>query len=211
MRTLLVCIVAIGLFACAKPFNYYEDINSVVQIKEIIMGSHGTGFYIGDGYIVTAKHVVPLDIEYYYVDKNDDTLHNLEVVFRSETIDFAVVRTRHKHTLTPVVFAEKPARVGDFVHSIGFPVIMKWTYSCGYVTGTNISFELKYDERIKTEFAQDLMSTNIPIDRGMSGGPIFNQNSEVVGMVNAMLSSGSFGWGLSLDAIKQGMKEWRDE
>lgn len=207
MRTLFVCLFAIGIFACAKPvFNYNTHINSVVKITENTMGSHGTGFYIGDNLIVTAKHVVKLNVPYYYVDRDDNTLHNIEIVYTSETLDIAILRTRHQHNLQPVVFAQDDVQIGDFIHSMGFPLILEWVYSCGYVSGVDITFAR---EQAAIVFAGNYFSTNMPIDRGMSGGPVFNKQGELVGMLNAMLTSGSFAWGMSLSSIQKTITEYK--
>jgi len=208
MKTVLVCLLTIMVVACSQ-FNYDKNIQSVVQIKEPTTKSHGTGFYIGENLIITAKHVVSADAQYYCIDNQNNT-YEAQVVFRSETLDVAILSIKEGHNLVPVTFAEQIC-VGEVIHSIGFPLILEWTYSCGYVSGVNISFNKEWRARVKDEFIGNYFSTNMPVERGMSGGAVFNKQGKVIGMVNAMLTSGSFAWGMSLDTIKEALAQYKEK
>lgn len=221
MKTLLIAILAIVLVSCAKApppekFSYNEDINSIVQI--VTDFTHGTGFYLGDGLIMTAGHVVPERLivgylvnespVYYYIEKGDDTRKNLEVVWRSEFLDVAICRTRHDHNLVPVKFAEENAKVGDKIHSIGFPSVLSWTYSFGYVMSEKIEWTVNYREHYKKIFHGDYFAVCLAGSGGSSGSPIFSEAGTVVGIYNAKLKDGIVGWGLNLTSLKMALAEW---
>ena len=206
MKTIICIIFSIVIVGCAKApeFNYNNDINSVVVICDQF-GGHGTGWYIGDGLIVTAKHVVAnTNMTYYYVEKNTDGVQkNLEIVFKSEFLDFAVLRTKHEHNLTPVVLAQENAKVGDSIFMIGHPQELTWAYSEGYVMQSEIVFTGRIGDYFKGEY----MAMNIARFGGSSGSCVWNSKGEVVGLLTAMLPDSNIAIGLSLNSIKLGFKE----
>lgn len=216
MRTLIFCIMTVVVIGCAKApppevFSYNEDIKSVVMITTEL-GGHGTGFYIGDGLIMTAKHVTPADgLVYYYIDRDSNELHNLELVFRSKELDVAILRTRHEHNLLPVVFAEKDAQIGERITNISFPEICGWVFAQGYVMNHKAEWIGEYKRKLEDFFKGGFFMYSISLGKGSSGSPIWNEQGHVVGMVNAMLTEGGILWGHTVTALKQALEEFNEQ
>jgi serine protease Do len=143
--------------------------------------SLGSGFIISaDGVVVTNNHVIEA------ADAVEVTLQNGQrfeatVVGRDPATDIAVLRI---HTRTPLPYVNMgdsdSARVGDIVLAIGNPFGLGGSLSVGVVSARNRDIEAgRYDDFIQTDAA---------INRGNSGGPLFNTDGEVIGVNTAILS-----------------------
>lgn len=218
----MIVALAIVMVSCAKApppekFSYNEDINSTVQI--LTDYTHGTGFYLGDGLIMTAAHVVPDTLVlgmaiiqspvYYYKENGDDTRKNLEVIWASEFLDVAICRTRHEHNLKPVKFADELPVHGDSIYSINNPRFILFGYFQGYVVSPITKYSSMYKGHMKKMWTGEIMSFSMSGSGGTSGAPIFNESGEVVGMYNAKLTDGDIGFGYNLNSLKTGLAEWR--
>ncbi len=215
-EAILITALLAALVSCAKhvpKFTYDTNINSVVIVKNQL-GGHGTGFYIGDNLIVTAKHVVPENVGrmsftengYEFVVKDlvftaidyDKNSYKLEVVYNSDVNDISILKIEDGHNLTPVVFGKEP-RIGDRLYMISHPAHLMWSYSEGYV----VNIPAKFDE---DEFA---MLHDIARFYGSSGAGIFNESGEVVGIMNALLKDSSLAIGHTVRRIKEDIAKYR--
>lgn len=155
--------------------------------------SLGSGFIIDtDGYIVTNNHVVK-DAEEVFVVLNDDTELEAEIIGVDDKTDLAVLKVDPTVPLTAVPFGNSDvARVGDWVIAIGNPLGFGGTVTAGIVSarGRDINSG-PYDNYIQTD---------APINKGNSGGPLFNMQGEVIGVNTAIYSpnGGSIGIGFSI-------------
>lgn len=163
-------------------------------------GSLGSGFVISsDGLIVTNNHVIEGADEINVVFNDGRTLR-AELVGRDEATDIAVLKIDHEAPLPYVEFADSDqAEVGDWVMAIGNPFGFGGSVSVGIVSARNRDIQSgNYDDYIQTDAA---------INRGNSGGPLFNLNGEVLGVNTAIISptGGSVGLGFSIPAnlVKQ--------
>lgn len=152
----------------------------------------GSGFVISeDGYIVTNNHVITgadeITIEFF----NGDTL-DAELVGTDEKTDIALLKVEADNALPYVSFGDSDvARVGDWVIAMGNPLGQGFSVSAGIVSARNRALSGTYDDYIQTDAA---------INRGNSGGPLFNLDGEVIGVNTAILSpnGGSIGIGFSM-------------
>ena len=151
----------------------------------------GSGFVISeDGFIVTNNHVIEgadeITIEFFNGDELD-----AELVGTDEKTDIALLKVETDEPLPFVNFGDSDlARVGDWVVAMGNPLGQGFSVSAGIVSARNRALSGTYDDYIQTDAA---------INRGNSGGPLFNLDGEVIGVNTAILSpnGGSIGIGFS--------------
>jgi serine protease Do len=157
------------------------------------MQSLGSGFIIDpSGLVVTNNHVID-GADEITVTLQDNTTLKAEVVGRDETGDIALLRVKPDKPLPAVDFGDSDSsRVGDWVLAIGNPFGLGGSVTAGIVSarGRNIH-QGPYDDFIQTDAA---------INRGNSGGPLFNMDGQVIGINTAIYSpsGGSIGIGFSI-------------
>ena len=155
--------------------------------------SLGSGFIIDkDGIIITNNHVIQ-DADEITVILQDNTNLKAKVIGRDPKTDLAVLKVKPGKDLPAVSLGNSDAiRVGDWVVAIGNPFGLGGTVTAGIVSarGRNINSG-PYD---------DFIQTDASINRGNSGGPLFNMNGEVIGINTAIFSpsGGSIGIGFSI-------------
>ncbi|MEM1036226.1 MAG: Do family serine endopeptidase [Pseudomonadota bacterium] len=158
-------------------------------------GSLGSGFVISpDGLIVTNNHVIENADEINAVFSDGRTLR-AELIGTDEATDIAVLKVEQDDPFPYVDWADSDgADVGDWVMAIGNPFGFGGSVSVGIVSARNREIGSgNYDDYIQTDAA---------INRGNSGGPLFNLNGEVLGVNTAIISptGGSVGLGFSIPA-----------
>ena len=155
--------------------------------------SLGSGFIIDKkGIVITNNHVIQDADEITVILQNNVTL-KAEVIGRDPKTDIAVLRVKPKKDLPFVKLGDSDKmRVGDWVVAIGNPFGLGGTVTAGIVSarGRNINSG-PYD---------DFIQTDASINRGNSGGPLFNLTGEVIGINTAIFSptGGSIGIGFSI-------------
>jgi len=163
--------------------------------------SLGSGFIISaDGYVVTNNHVIQPDgraeLESVTVTMPDGTEYPAEVVGRDPQSDLAVLKISRREPFPFVHFGNSSeARVGDWVVAIGNPFGLGGTVTSGIVSAVlrNTGTGGAYDRYIQTDAS---------INRGNSGGPLFDMEGNVIGINNAIFSTtgGSVGIGFAIPA-----------
>ncbi len=159
------------------------------------MTSMGSGFVVDpSGIIVTNNHVVE-GAESIEVHFHDDTILKAELVGRDPKTDLAVIRVKPAKPLPVVSFGDSDKlRVGEWVMAIGNPFGLGGSVSLGIVSARNRDINAgPYDDFIQTDAA---------INKGNSGGPLFNLKGQVMGINTAIFSpsGGSVGIGFSVPA-----------
>ena len=141
--------------------------------------SLGTGFVIrADGWIATNLHVI-VGGPRVKVTLADRELDVVEVIAASPEHDLAVVRVE-AHGLQVLALGDSDAmRPGDAVVAIGNPMGLENTVSNGLVSA-----------RRKFDAGVEVLQISAPIAPGSSGGPIFNDHGEVIGIATAVLEEG---------------------
>ena len=155
--------------------------------------SLGSGFVIdASGIIVTNNHVIA-DADEITVNFADGTKLEAELIGKDPKVDIAILRVKPEKPLTAVKFGDSTkSRIGDWVMAIGNPLGLSGTVTLGIVSAINRDINSgPYDSFIQTDAA---------INRGNSGGPLFNMAGEVIGINTAIISpsGGSIGLGFSI-------------
>ncbi|MBF9233551.1 DegQ family serine endoprotease [Microvirga alba] len=157
--------------------------------------SLGSGFVIDpSGIVVTNNHVIG-DANDISVIFSDGTRLKAEIVGKDTKVDLAVLKVKSDKPLKAVKFGNSDTlRPGDWVLAIGNPFGLGGSVTAGIVSarGRNIDSG-PYDNYLQTDAA---------INKGNSGGPLFNMNGEVIGINTAILSptGGSVGIGFAVPA-----------
>lgn len=157
--------------------------------------SLGSGFVIDpSGIVVTNNHVIDgaNEVEVIFTD---GTKLRAEIIGKDAKVDLAVLRVKPAKPLTAVKFGDSDkSRVGDWVIAVGNPFALGGTVTAGIISakGRNIDSG-PYDNYLQTDAA---------INKGNSGGPLFNMAGEVIGVNTAILSpsGGSIGIGFATPA-----------
>ncbi len=157
--------------------------------------SLGSGFVIDpSGVIVTNNHVIA-DANEITVIFTDGQKLKAEVLGKDTKVDVAVLRVKPDKPLKAVKFGDSDkSRVGDWVLAVGNPFGLGGTVTAGIVSARNRNIESgPYDNYIQTDAS---------INKGNSGGPLFNMDGEVIGINTAILSpsGGSVGIGFATPA-----------
>lgn len=181
----------------------FEDLfgggNSGPQTREA--QSLGSGFVISpDGFVVTNNHVIVADgqgqVESIRVTMPDGSEYPARLIGRDAASDLAVLKVDANKALPFVRFGDsRTTRVGDWVIAIGNPFGLGGTVTSGIIsavyraTGTGSA----YDRYLQTDAS---------INRGNSGGPLFDMKGQVIGINNAIFSptGGSVGIGFAIPA-----------
>lgn len=157
--------------------------------------SLGSGFIIdaGKGLVVTNNHVIK-DADEVRVTLSDNTVLDAEIVGKDEKTDLALLKIKNDgHKLTAVSFGNSDSmRVGDWVVAIGNPFGLGGTVTAGIISARKRDISAgPYD---------DFIQTDASINRGNSGGPMFNLKGEVIGINTAIYSpsGGSVGIGFAV-------------
>jgi serine protease Do len=161
--------------------------------------SLGSGFVIDpSGIIVTNNHVIG-DANEITAIFNDGTKLKAEIIGKDTKLDLAVLRVKPDKPLKAVKFGDSDKlRIGDWVIAIGNPFGLGGSVSAGIVSAHDRNIDQgPYDNYIQTDAA---------INRGNSGGPLFNMDGDVVGINTAILSptGGSVGIGFAVPSSMAG-------
>ncbi|TLG71616.1 DegQ family serine endoprotease [Methylocystis sp. B8] len=157
--------------------------------------SLGSGFVIDpSGIVITNNHVIA-DANEVTVIFNDGQKLKAEVVGKDQKVDVAVLKVKPEKPLKAVKFGDSDkAKVGDWVLAVGNPFGLGGSVTAGIVSARNRNIDSgPYDNYIQTDAS---------INKGNSGGPLFNMDGEVIGINTAILSpsGGSVGIGFATPA-----------
>ena len=155
--------------------------------------SLGSGFIIDKtGFVVTNNHVIA-EADEITVILHDDTRHDATVIGRDPKTDLALLKIEVDGDLPFVAWGDSTgARVGDWVVAIGNPFGLGGTVTAGIISARQRDINQgPYDSFIQTDAS---------INRGNSGGPMFNMDGRVIGVNTAIFSptGGSVGVGFSI-------------
>jgi serine protease Do len=154
----------------------------------------GSGFVISeDGFIVTNNHVIQ-GADEVLIEFFEGFELEAEIVGTDPNTDLALLNVDSDKPLKFVTWGDsEAARVGDWVMAMGNPLGQGFSVSAGIVSARGRALSGSYDDYIQTDAA---------INRGNSGGPLFNLNGEVIGVNTAILSpnGGSIGIGFAMSS-----------
>ena len=175
-----------------KFFKRYFDEYKSDQLPHYDYGGVGSGFIINsDGYIVTNNHVID-DAKEITVTLHDGEKYLAEVIGVDTKTDIALLKIEESD-LPYLEFADSDeSRVGDWVVAIGNPFGFGGTATVGIISARGRDLQAgPYD---------DYLQIDAPINKGSSGGPVFNHDGEVVGVNTAIYSpnGGNVGIGFAI-------------
>ncbi len=168
----------------------------------------GSGFILDDeGYIVTNHHVID-DAEAVTVRFGDRREFDAEVVGSDPQTDLALLKIEAKDDLPHVTLGDSDAmRVGEDVFAVGNPFGLGGTVTTGIVSATG--------RNIHAGPYSDFIQTDAAINRGNSGGPLFNMEGDVIGVNSAIYSptGGSVGVGFAIasNIVADVVEDLKDE
>src|ERR1700726_113440 len=143
--------------------------------------SLGSGFIIDPaGYVVTNNHVIA-DADEITVILHDDTNLKAEVVGRDTKTDIALLKVKTDRPLSAATWGDSDtARVGDWVLAIGNPFGLGGSVTAGILSARQ--------RDINSGPYDDFLQTDASINRGNSGGPMFNMDGQIIGINTAIYS-----------------------
>lgn len=154
----------------------------------------GSGFVISeDGFIITNNHVIESADEI-MIEFFSGTELPATVIGTDPNTDIALLKVESETPLPFVKFGDSDiARVGDWVMAMGNPLGQGFSVSVGIISARNRALSGSYDDYLQTDAA---------INRGNSGGPLFNMDGDVIGVNTAILSpnGGSIGIGFAMSS-----------
>ncbi|WP_296425164.1 Do family serine endopeptidase [Yoonia sp.] len=185
-----------GIVPEGSPFeDFFNDLDRGPGQGARRSSALGSGFVISaDGFIVTNNHVIEgadeISIEFFSGEELPAVL-----VGTDPNTDIALLKV-DATDLPFVKFGDSNgggARVGDWVMAMGNPLGQGFSVSAGIVSARNRALSGTYDDYIQTDAA---------INRGNSGGPLFNMDGDVIGVNTAILSpnGGSIGIGFAMSS-----------
>lgn len=183
-----------------QPFQQFFDRFGQMQPHggqpiEREMTSLGSGFIIdAEGYVITNNHVIE-DADEITVTLPNNDKYKAKIIGRDKKTDLALLKieTKKPQNFPFVPLGNSDAmRVGDWVVAIGNPYGLGGTVTKGIISARQRS--------INAGPFDDFLQTDAPINRGNSGGPLFNLQGEVIGINSAIYSpnGGSIGIGFAI-------------
>lgn len=172
------------------------------------VSSIGSGFIISkDGFIVTNSHVVS-DSDDINVSLYDGSKYKAKVIGIDKKTDLALIKINSETELKSVKFGDSnKSRIGDWVIVVGNPYGLGGSVSVGIISARS--------RDITNGQSDDFIQTDAAINKGNSGGPMFNIKGEVIGVSTAIFSpsGGSVGIGFVTPAAtaQQIIKQLREQ
>lgn len=181
-------------FPPGSPFeDFFREFGPRKEHRQREATSLGSGFIISpDGYIVTNNHVI-MDADEVNVILHDDTNLKAKIVGRDPKTDLALLKIETKKPLSAIRWGNSDkSEVGDWIIAIGNPFGLGGTVTAGIISARARVIQAgPYD---------DFIQTDAPINRGNSGGPMFNMQGQVIGINSAIVSptGGNIGIGFAI-------------
>lgn len=178
-----------------EPFReFFERFGQMQgQPAEREVYSLGSGFVIDPaGYVITNNHVID-EAEEIHITFSDNSKYKATVVGRDPKTDLALLKIEGKKPFPAVVMGDSDAmRTGDWIVAIGNPYGLGGSVTAGIISARARS--------INAGPFDDFLQTDASINRGNSGGPLFNMKGEVIGIASAIFSpsGGSIGIGFAI-------------
>ncbi|MFZ5897286.1 MAG: S1C family serine protease [Myxococcota bacterium] len=184
-----------GVAASSQPLSVADIAARSTKAIVSVHSNHslGTGFIVrDDGWIATNFHVAAVPDELWVLLSDGRRFPIIEVVNASRRHDLAILRIDAKALPTLTLGDSDRVRPGDAVVAIGHPLGLEDTVSNGLVSAVR---------HVDTDF--DVLQISAPIAPGSSGGPLFNERGEVIGVAAAIMRGGqNLNFGLPVKYVK---------
>jgi serine protease Do len=168
----------------------------------------GSGFIISDdGYIVTNHHVIE-NAKAITVTLNDQREYTAAVIGSDERSDLAVLKIEASGLPTVTFGESSKLKVGEWVLAIGSPFGLQYSVAAGIISYMGRSLPSQGSDYVS------FIQTDVAINPGHSGGPLFNLAGEVIGINSQIFTSSGGSIGLSfaipVDVAKNVVTQLRD-
>ena len=172
MRWTVVILVALAFIGVALANVHAPHHHALSTVMVSDEGGHGSGVHIGNGYILTAAHVVEDNKTMTIMDSDRKTQPGT-VLWKNTVYDVALIRVKDTSNLGRSKLSCEPKfEVGEQIEAVGNPVNLQWVHTFGRVSGG-------IAERGPWKLS---VLADISIGPGMSGGPVFDRMGHVVGL-----------------------------
>ncbi len=175
--------------------NVYDSVIVVSNYKEKKLYASGSGFiYKVDGnntYIITNHHVVK-DGTSFKITYTDGSVAPAELLGGDVYADIAILKVETKEGIKAVSIGKSETlRVGDTTFTVGAPLdnVYSWTVTRGIISGKERLVEVSLNGSGSSDYVMNVLQTDAAVNSGNSGGPLCNSNGDVIGVVNAKISS----------------------
>jgi serine protease Do len=166
--------MAVGLGVGNTRFAFHQEppVTSEATVVKVLVGEgHGSGVNIGEGKILTAAHVVG-DGKTAKIKTSDGKELDASVVWSNKDYDVAMLQSDPLTLGRGSALDCREPVVGELIQSAGNPIMLEFVSSFGRVAGG-----IREEGPWKTVFI-----TNLTTAPGQSGGPVFDKNSNVIGI-----------------------------
>jgi len=155
-------------------------------------GATGSGFIIDkSGYIVTNHHVID-QAQSIKVTLNDQREFSAEVVGSDETSDLAVLKIEAEGLPVVRLGDSERVKVGEWVLAIGSPFGLSYSVAAGIISYMGRSLPMSGNNYVS------FIQTDVAINPGHSGGPLFNLAGEVIGINSQIFTTNNSGGSIGL-------------
>lgn len=167
-----IAVISLGLAILAILMANAETKPDLApsDVKITLNGGHGSGVHIGDGYIITAAHVVTQVGDYLVKDRNFKE-YPAEVLWKNHVYDVALLRVKDWRFRASSLNCDVPFQ-GQKITATGNPFDLTFIETHGYIAG----------KTIQLPNWKEALIADLTLGPGMSGGPVFNERHEVVGI-----------------------------
>ena len=173
----------------------YDSVIVVSTYKQNQLIGTGSGFIYktneSEAYLITNHHVVDGGNSF-KITFTDGDLVDATLVGSDEYSDIAVLKVALKEGYKAVEIGNSDTmRVGDTTFVVGAPLgdVYSWSVTRGILSGKERLVEVSLSNSRESDYIMNVLQTDSPVNSGNSGGPISNSNGEVIGVVNAKISS----------------------
>ncbi|KKP36894.1 MAG: serine protease Do [Candidatus Peregrinibacteria bacterium GW2011_GWF2_33_10] len=173
--------------AIEKTFNFSVTIKN--QDSQIL----GSGFILNaKGEIMTTRHVVSDNTQKYLICFSDNSCTKAEVKNFDNLNDIASLQINdisqidQKFLQNITISKNNDLKLGQIIFSIGYNGNFTNSISKGIISGLNRNLTASFENGYRSEELKNLIQLDMNISQGMSGSPIFNLNSELIGMIVAV-------------------------
>ena len=178
--------------AVEKVYNYVVVISTY---KKETQYASGSGFiYKVDNkemYIITNYHVIA-EGDNFKVTYIDGEIVEAKLLGGDQYSDIAVLSVKLRSDMKAVELGKTSTlRVGDTTFTVGAPLdnVYSWTVTRGIISGKERFVEVSLSNAYGTDYVMNVLQTDAAVNSGNSGGPLCNSNGDVIGVINAKISS----------------------
>ena len=173
----------------------YDSVIVVSTYQQNQVIGTGSGFIYktneSESYLITNHHVVDGGNSFKITFTDGDVV-DANLVGSDEYSDIAVLKIALKEGYKAVEIGNSDnMRVGDTTFVVGAPLgdVYSWSVTRGILSGKERLVEVSLSNSRESDYIMNVLQTDSPVNSGNSGGPISNSNGEVIGVVNAKISS----------------------